>query len=178
MNTLRIIAEGDSADESAWLGRYRIASAPGTSLITVLENIAAIVDNCARKHWIVGRAVLVKLVRTALGTNAPSDEVLSSIINWRSRMGVLSGLICESVNGKPMWVSYHSAQRPWLDAALKKADEALLNKKTVLVRELERDLFGDRSYNTWSATSFVLARLVRIGTAEYAKPDEFRRPEV
>jgi hypothetical protein len=87
-------------------------------------------------------------------------------------------MICESIGGKPIWVFYHQDSAQWVSSSSGIALEMLQSHPTVLVRNLEARLFGARRYNTWSASNFILARLVRQGRAEYFDKDSFMLPSV
>lgn len=163
---------------SRMVGGIRVWGESAQSLDEQLETLKAVVEVQASRHLSIARVVLKKLVVTDLGISSMEDRLFSAVLGAALRSGKLESVVCASKNDRGYRVYLESGRLlQWRDA-LTKAISLLEHRRVVQVRELERQIFGARAYNTWSSSSHVLAHLSYRGTVEMVAPDTFRLVEL
>lgn len=131
-----------------------------------IDQLSDAIDECASAHLSITKAVLRKLVRERLPACKIEDRLFSAVLGSTLRSGLLDAIVCASENDKPYRVLIHRAQLPRFAEATKTAITMLRRNGTIAVPLLEKAIFGNRSYNTWSSTAHVLARLSYLGLAQ------------
>ena len=112
------------------------------------------------------RNVLGKLSREEAGIDRIERRLLGAVLGRQLRLGRLESIVCSSIQGKLFRVYVSSENVEKFRVSMVTAREILWDKSVLEVRMLEKEIFRRRSYNTWSSSSHLLARLVYMGVAE------------
>jgi hypothetical protein len=130
-----------------------------------IRGLSDAIAECAGAHLTATKTVLRTLVRKQLPDSDVEDRVFAAVLGFTLRIGLLDAIVCASEKDKPYRVFIHRTQLSRFANALETATVLLRRSGTTTVPVLETALFGTRSYNTWSSTSHVLARLSYLGLA-------------
>jgi hypothetical protein len=141
------------------LGGITLWSKSDESLARSASYVREEIELVASEHLCVTKNVLRKLVRTKIAPREVEDKVFSAILGSAMRLGAIDSIVCASKNDRPYRALVHSSKLADFDDALAAAVKALQDDGTLAVADLEARLFGTRRYNTWSASSSVLAHL-------------------
>jgi len=128
-----------------------------------LRSLSDAISLCAAPHLSITKSVLRKLVRDHLAESNIADRLFSAVLGATLRQGVLDAMVCGSENDRPYRILIHSSQIQHMTQALDTAETMLRRESILDVPRLEKVIFGRRSYNTWSSTSHLLARLSYLG---------------
>lgn len=157
-------AFGSAAEiASRRLGGVTVWAPTPEDLEVGLRTVSTAIMDCARVHLSITKSVLRKLVREHLKESTVEDRLFSAVLGYSMRIGGLDSFVASSANDRPFRVLIHRSQKERFDEALRVARRLLLQQSTISVPILEKALFGNRAYNTWSSTSHVLGRLSYLG---------------
>ncbi len=173
MGSLRITATrsriedvGTDSDVRMSLGATTIYAPSETILQMEVEMIADAIYRSAAGYLSMTRNVLGKLSREKAGIDRIERRLFGAVLGRQLRLGRLESIVCSSIHGKLFRVFVNSENVEKFRASLATAREILWDKSVLQVQTLEKEIFGRRSYNTWSSSSHLLARLVYMGVAE------------
>ena len=112
------------------------------------------------------RNVLGKLAREKAGIDRIETRLFGAVLGRQLRLGQLESMVCSSINGKLFRVYVHPDNVEKFRRSVATARKLLWENTVLQVQLLEKEIFGRRSYNTWSSSSHLLARLIYVGVAE------------
>jgi len=164
---------GDAA--SVRLGGVTVYSASDAELDKSIRTVALAIDCCSQPHLSLTKITLHSEVRTHLNL-ALDRRVFGAILGSQLRLGILDSIPCAAATGKVLRVYVNRKQINNFLRHLDTVADDLRRLQCVQVRDIERKLFGQRRWGTWSSTSHVLARLVQVGRACYVDQSSFRWP--
>jgi hypothetical protein len=156
---------------SAKLGGTTLWAARQDELERGVQELQASIELVAASHLSTARAVLKKLARDNLQASEIDDKVFSAVLGAALRGGRLDSLVCSSKNDKPFRVFMHVSQFARWQKARQAAICILATRGTLTVRDLEKQVFGVRAYNTWSSSLHLLAQLNYLGIVRFIDDD-------
>lgn len=148
------------------LGAVNIYAPNEATLASELGIMSKAIDLHSHGHLLIARNVLSKLVRVELSLPTLDRRLFGAVLGMRLRLGFLDAVVCSSVNEKNYRVYLHKDNVDKVEAAIIVARSLLRSQQSVAVSDLESKIFGERRYNTFSASSHILAHLAFIGEAE------------
>jgi len=148
---------------STKLGGVSIWAESESELSAGIEEVGEAIAHCAKAHLSITKVVLRKLVRDYRSDFKIEDRLFSAILGYVLRHGRLDAIVCASDSDRAFRVLLHSSQINRFACALEAAGKMLRENRIIEVRHLEKVVFGQRSYNTWSSTAHLLGRLSYLG---------------
>jgi hypothetical protein len=145
------------------LGGVSVWASSETELSTGIEELGKAIALCSKTHLSITKSVLRKLVRDHRSESEIEDRLFSAVLGYLLRRGELDATVCASENDRAFRVLLHSSQIERFGGALTAAEVMLREDRIIEVPRLEKIIFGQRSYNTWSSTAHILGRLSYLG---------------
>ena len=131
-----------------------------------IEMLADIIYRSAAGYLSMTRNVLGKLTRERAGIDRIEKRLFGAVLGRQLRLGQLESIVCSSIHGKHFRVYVHPDNVERFRDSLATARKLLWENSVLQIQKLEKEIFGRPSYNTWSSSSHLLARLVFVGVAE------------
>lgn len=148
---------------SAKLGGVSVWAESEEQLATGIEDLSEAIAHCAKGHLSITKAVLRKIVRDHRSESEIEDRLFSAVLGYVLRRGELDATVCASETDRAFRVLIHVSQLDRFYQALATAEALLRKERIIEVPQLEKMIFGKRSYNTWSSTAHILGRLSYLG---------------
>lgn len=157
------------------LGGVTIYAAADAELSYGLAAIAEAICICSRSHVSLTRNTLKSQVVRRIGA-VVDKRVFGAIVGEQLRLGRLDSILCASAAGKPFRVLIHADQVPRFTEYVRVIAQQIRVARVLEVTNVERELFVERQWGTWSSASHILARLVFMGHACYLNRSIFAWP--
>lgn len=157
------------------LGGVTVYGPSESELRRSVQTVADEIDQCSNPHLSLLRVTLNSEVKKHLN-EAVDRRIFGAILGSQLRLGVLDSIPVATKTGKVFRIYVHNGQMDTFRRHLATTETELRRRDVVHVRDIERKLFGERRWGTWSSASHVLARLVQIGRACYVDEKSFRWP--
>lgn len=157
------LSRATSRARSIKLGGVAVWAESEEQLTDGIDDLCESIARCTKVHLSMTKAVLRKIVRDHRSESEIEDRLFSAVLGYVLRRGELDATVCASENDRAFRVLIHASRLDGFDQALIAAETLLRKERIIEVPRLERIIFGERSYNTWSSTAHVLGRLSYLG---------------